>query len=669
MITQVRLTSIFTLWRAVLSNDPTGQLTSFRTERTSSWLCRLVVRNPIWRRWLWIALLSNQVHAQNNNSVEFDKLYQQYLSGDMSFFTDESVKNYRDQLKALLPPHDADRLLKYQRLACYIDYFDAPQDGKTAAKQYFASINAQQEPAAAADFLACEAYHADVTGEITTAMQLLQQALPYAKAAEDALLQADIMGQIASIHSMQGNHAESLILLLQNNDIYQRSKHNAGLALTVQDIATTYRRMGDNAKAIEYLELSETQYLHPDDDMGQAFIWQQKAYAYTDLADIAQARRYFDKARAVYEKKQLSDFILANDIDQMWLDNLEQQHGKSLARGLAIERQLQQRQAKEPQSKLSNQDLFLLQFAEAQAFAGEMALAQSLYVQAEQQFTASENKRYLLWLYRSWSKASAHHQQFERAYQLLNKAEHLAATIQSSSRQQREVLLRFQFDTELQTERNRKLKEANRLSEQQVKTLEQAEVWQRIAIGLFVLLSVIALTYAVNQIRRNRQLHQLAMTDELTQVDNRRSILAHAQQQRLRLLQHNVPLTLLLLDIDHFKYFNDQFGHEAGDQVLMDVVQGIKSQLRSQDLIGRTGGEEFLVLLADTALVEAMTIAEQIRVAVEQLPIHGLAQSRVTVSIGVSQLHRHDEIREAMARADYALYQAKAQGRNQVCQA
>lgn len=629
---------------------------------------------PSGGRHLWIyallaLVLSGHLQAQTANTVEFDRLYQQYLSGDITFFTDDSVKAYRDQLKAQLPANDAERLLKYQRLACYIDYFDAPQDGKGAAKQYFASINTQQEPAAAADFLACEAYHADVAGDITAAMQLLQQALPYARDAEDTLLQAEIMGQMASIHSMQGNHAASLILLLQNNDIYKRAQHKAGLALTVQDIATTYRRMGDNAKAIEYLELSETQYLHPDDELGQAFIWQQKAYAYTDMSDVAQARRYFDKALAIYKKKQLPDFILANDIDQMWLDNLEQQHSRSLARGLAIERRLQQRQAKDPQAKLSNQDLFLLQFAEAHAFSGDVKLAQQLYSQAEQQFTLSENKRYLLWLYRSWAKASAHHQQFEHAYQLLDKAEQLAATIQSSSRQQREALLRFQFDTELQTERNRKLKEQNRLSAQQVKALEQAQVWQRIAIALFVLLSAIALVYAINQIRRNRQLHRLAMTDELTQVHNRRSILAHAQQQRLRLRQHNTPLTLLLLDIDHFKYFNDQFGHEAGDQVLIDVVQGIKSQLRPQDLIGRTGGEEFLVLLTETALAEAMAMAEQIRAAVEQLPIQNLPQSRVTLSIGVSQLNRQDEIREAMARADYALYQAKAQGRNQVCQA
>ncbi len=137
-----------------------------------------------------------------------------------------------------------------------------------------------------------------------------------------------------------------------------------------------------------------------------------------------------------------------------------------------------------------------------------------------------------------------------------------------------------------------------------------------------------------------------------------------------------VPLAMLLLDIDHFKKVNDTLGHLAGDRVLLAIANTLPGQLRRGDLVGRFGGEEFVVLLPDTDTEEAFNIAERVRLMIADLVVslEGLdevpiEQTSVTVSIGVSTLNTsvHHDHADLLATADRALYRAKDQGRNQVC--
>ena len=137
-----------------------------------------------------------------------------------------------------------------------------------------------------------------------------------------------------------------------------------------------------------------------------------------------------------------------------------------------------------------------------------------------------------------------------------------------------------------------------------------------------------------------------------------------------------VPLAMLLLDIDHFKKVNDTLGHLAGDRVLLAIANTLPGQLRRGDLVGRFGGEEFVVLLPDTDTDEAFTIAERVRLMIAELVVslEGLDEvptekTSVTVSIGVSSynIKVHNDHADLLATADRALYRAKDQGRNQVC--
>ncbi|WP_051375873.1 sensor domain-containing diguanylate cyclase [Stutzerimonas chloritidismutans] len=164
------------------------------------------------------------------------------------------------------------------------------------------------------------------------------------------------------------------------------------------------------------------------------------------------------------------------------------------------------------------------------------------------------------------------------------------------------------------------------------------------------------------------QLAQLANTDVLTGVSSRRSFLTGLEAELARARRHDESLSLLMLDIDHFKRVNDVHGHPIGDAVLKQFTATCASMLRAHDLFGRLGGEEFAIALPHTDPDGARSVAEKIRMAIEQAPLTTAAGNiEITVSIGVAQTQAgQHEIDQLIAWADKALYDAKHGGRNQV---
>lgn len=164
---------------------------------------------------------------------------------------------------------------------------------------------------------------------------------------------------------------------------------------------------------------------------------------------------------------------------------------------------------------------------------------------------------------------------------------------------------------------------------------------------------------------------QTALTDPLTGTGNRVA-LDNAMHRELQLVERfGQDVSLLVIDIDHFKQVNDTYGHSVGDQVLKEIASTIKSISRTTDMTFRYGGEEFVVILSKTAANGAAIIAERIRQFVERLSVPCLKDEnsinvRATISIGISTLHKGQSLTDFFDRADHALYQAKDQGRNRV---
>ncbi|MBG3878096.1 diguanylate cyclase, partial [Desulfovibrio oxamicus] len=172
-----------------------------------------------------------------------------------------------------------------------------------------------------------------------------------------------------------------------------------------------------------------------------------------------------------------------------------------------------------------------------------------------------------------------------------------------------------------------------------------------------------------DQVEDTLRLEQLATTDELTGVANRRHFMARLEDEAARAQRYGRPLSVLLLDADHFKSINDTWGHEAGDMVLRHITDVMSLSLRENDLIGRLGGEEFGVLLPETAQERALRTAERIRAAVEDAPV-AVRDVWVgcTVSVGAAEYRgANDSLDDLIRRADHMLMRAKEGGRNRVC--
>lgn len=168
---------------------------------------------------------------------------------------------------------------------------------------------------------------------------------------------------------------------------------------------------------------------------------------------------------------------------------------------------------------------------------------------------------------------------------------------------------------------------------------------------------------------KNATLARLSTTDPVTGLRNRRYATEFLALEVLRAVRYHTPLAVLLLDLDHFKRVNDTHGHRVGDAVLQVVADTLRATLRSTDVAGRYGGEEFLVVLPQTERAGAVALAERVRAAIEEtaIDVGGPAPVSVTVSIGVAALdERTGSAEQLVELADAALYAAKDAGRNRV---
>lgn len=612
---------------------------------------------------LWLASYSPKALA---DAASFDELIRQQEQGERVFYDAAAALDFLQQLRLQLPAGDEQRQRRFNREVCQIDYLTDAAGGVKYAEKFIT------DPALAADhltlsyFYQCRAAHLLNLGEVARQQEDLTQALALANSSEDALAQAEVLSAQADAHSIRGEHAEALVRLFKAFELFQKVSNRQGIGLTLENIAAAFRRMAEFDKAIEYLEISEREYIAPNDSYRQAFVLQQKAFIYGEMGKTPQARALMQQVRQIYLDVGDLHYALATSIDLLWISNLEQKYAESIELIMQIEREIKAIQQKDPPFRPFNHAIYQLYQAEALAEYGQLQQGLHKFAAAEKVLLAEQSPRYMLMLKQAWARAEAKAGNYNNAYKLLEAAGQIQEQLNSQAKQQREALLRFQFDSELQSQKNTQLQAENRLTGQQLAVLEAAQRWQYIAIALFVVLALIALLYAISQIRRNKRLHKLAMTDELTQVGNRRSILAHCDQVQQQARQHQQPWCLMIADIDHFKLCNDQYGHEAGDEVLIAVAQALQATLRPQDKIGRSGGEEFLLLLPDTAETQALEMAERLRRAVAALAFPRVAQYQVTISIGLTQAGRHEQVREVISRADSALYRAKANGRDQV---
>jgi len=224
---------------------------------------------------------------------------------------------------------------------------------------------------------------------------------------------------------------------------------------------------------------------------------------------------------------------------------------------------------------------------------------------------------------------------------------------------------RLAFDWDQQKREITRLKESSEVKEQLLNLANEKAFWQiaslLFSIGLILILAYI--TY--KQTQHKQRFKTLALKDELTDIANRRAIFAFKYNAIKKSEFLGSACSLIVIDIDHFKQVNDTYGHDIGDEVIISTVKFIEKNIRQTDCAGRVGGEEFLVVLPNTALSFAHEVAQRIRENIENVT-HTSLHIKSTVSIGVVEVKAGEAPKDASRRADEKLYAAKNAGRNKV---
>ncbi len=228
--------------------------------------------------------------------------------------------------------------------------------------------------------------------------------------------------------------------------------------------------------------------------------------------------------------------------------------------------------------------------------------------------------------------------------------------------------LRAEFQTDREIETNALLKRELDISEERAARQALQLRWNAILVFCGLVTIVLLVYFLIVTLRYRRQLTRLANIDGLTELPNRRRTAEMAQALLLDAKNASLPICVVLMDLDHFKFINDRCGHATGDQVLKEFASASREALRAEDVLGRWGGEEFLLIMPQATMALALSTLERLRTRLLriELPPSG-AGLRVSVSAGVASDDNHTQsLDELIARADSALYVAKHAGRDMV---
>jgi diguanylate cyclase (GGDEF)-like protein len=276
--------------------------------------------------------------------------------------------------------------------------------------------------------------------------------------------------------------------------------------------------------------------------------------------------------------------------------------------------------------------------------------------------------RWVASLYELRARSNAAVHDYRQAYADLQEHMHRYVAANDAERNKQAAALRTRFEIDRQVAHNELLQRELALEKERTQRQKEQMQWV-VAAGVAGAFVIALLTYILHaNLRHKRQLAHLADVDALTALPNRRCTAELASQALATAAETHRPMTIAIVDLDHFKTINDRCGHAAGDHVLREFAATARASLRAADVVGRWGGEEFLIVLPDTTLDTALMSLQRLRAAALDIELPACAAGlRVSFSAGLATndvgVRTLDEI---IAQADAALYEAKHQGRDLV---
>ena len=627
-----------------------------------------------WYRWKigWIALLAMpglllaqptpSVVAPSGQAATFDQILQRLIGPDSLSAIGDTYDTDLERLRAALPAGDQARDARFRSVYCGSSTWRDAVQGLAYSDAALALARDLNDTASQARALLCRAEFVMQTSGTQRGLPDMDKAVDLLGNGHEPQLLAETLETRGDILSLLGEQAKAMLDFQRARAAYRQAGIPGEVESLVLSIAVAYRRMGDAEQARRYFTQALKRMQARSDWEGVATNMIQLGFLAEESGAPERAVRPFQQALDIAIAHRLPDTS-----NSALLGLAHAQIG--LGQGeLALRTLGRAHQGFAARQDSSAEDSLALLAGQALARQGRHSDALAHYRMALPLIKRNGNDRYLADLYKAQATSLEALGHTDAALSDYKQYTELQLRLQGKMRLEQGRLLEYEYEIRRGEFENRRLRSEAATKQEQVHALERVRQWQWLTIVLGGLLLALLTSLAWRHGRSARRLSRQSLIDPLTGIANRAAIEAEAIRAIEGAPRTDSAVSLLMLDLDHFKAINDRHGHAAGDRVLCATTDAWQAQLRGRDPLGRIGGEEFVVVCADTTLEQAMVVAERLREATAALDFADIDPAlRVTVSIGVAQSQRSGDTHEGvLARADAALYRAKQRGRDRV---
>jgi len=611
-----------------------------------------------------ILLLIAPLKLAAEEKTQVDQIFALFDSGET--VPRETIEQNLALLEKLISSDDSKRIEKLNLLKCWNQVSDTEEEIANSlnyAKQSVANIPATASTHYIIDITLCYSWFLQLTGDISGAMQGYTKSLKSAYEHEDIKLIADARSLRGALHSYIGNFSEALDDLVTAQGLYESLNLTGWANVNLSDIATSFRRYGDPESAIKYYSKLKELYLKNGNKEQVANVTSDIGIALDEMGEHEKAIENFRSSYQYYKEHNLNLIAAIN--------------ATNIAYSLIQLNRLNEAETYLKEAALEITEHEPAAYSFLKLFLGKIRFQQGRDQEALDELSASENAfrlmhndRGLIQLLQLKSDVYASLGDLPQAYNTLQQFVVLTKKVDDNSSAHQTTELKIKFDTSWIESENKRLIDNQKSKEQELALLEKNKSLQLIILLLTGCILAIVSLFAYKQVQRNRHLQTIALTDYLTQLPNRRHIYAQADLYFQQALKQQTPLSVIIFDADHFKMINDSFGHEIGDQALLTIAEASQALTADRNLIGRIGGEEFLILLPNTDAKRVWELAHELQTLITRYGAINLpVELKLTVSAGVAtlnmELDKQDEsFARLLKRADNALYEAKNAGRN-----
>ncbi len=502
-------------------------------------------------------------------------------------------------------------------------------------------------------------------GDTEQAMKKFLLAEKYAKTNENPKLLADAYAYIAYLYSTEQSEGEALRYYHQAYLLFEQLGDELNMAYLKAEMSDSYSQLFDDVKAIKLAT-------EASDYFNKYQYYFDELFAQNTLARIYLNKNEYQKAETSY----LRVIELAENANQkqyiylayLGLANTYHSSQKYDKAHVFWDKYKKEQPTYENQTARIGAIILQVKLAlvDNKVEAAIEALTELQKLLAPLSKKSALGK--YIELFDLQAKVAIKQQDFKTAYSKQKEARALEENYYNTERESVRSKFKVMFDTDQAVLNNKLLEQEKALNKAALEGAVQKQKLQNIIITVILLFVLILFYFIYRQILNSKALNKIANTDSLTELANRRYSFIYAEKMLSQATKAQQNFSMIVFDVDFFKKVNDKFGHGGGDIALKELSSTANKYVRNNDILGRIGGEEFLLVLPEASATQAYEIAERIRQAIEEMTITIESNTlHITASFGIAELTEQQiSVNQIFNSADTALYQAKNQGRNQV---